>query len=400
MNPRMLHRWLSCGLALLLLAGGAAAQNLKEQENRKARLEKEIAILDGQLRAAAKESESAIGRLSLIRKKVASRRELVEESDRKIAVYTRAINEKQREIDAITRRLDTLTTYYGRLVRGAYKNRNPKIWYMYILASEDVAQGFRRYGYLRDLSKEMNGQARKIAAAKEQLEAEQEQLSDLKKEAEALRSERVAEMAKIQAEEKESKDLVDRLGRDKKKYQQQLNKKRGEVEALNREIERLIRNATAGTAKGTGGKAKPKQKIDYTLDKEFAANKGKLPWPAEGPVVDRFGQHYHPVFTKVKLPFNNGITLALAPQTGVKCVFDGVVKQIVVMPGYNKCILVQHGNYFTLYCKLGEIAVKAGDKVKTGQRLGTVETVQGETQLHFQIWAGREPQNPETWLRP
>ena len=271
---------------------------------------------------------------------------------------------------------------------------------MYILASEDVAQSFRRYGYLRDLSKEMNGQAKKIAAAKEQLEAEQEQLSNLKKEAEALRSERVAEMARIQAEEKESKDLVDRLGRDKKKYQQQLNKKRSEVEALNREIERLIRNATAGTAKETSGKTKPKQKIDYTLDKEFAANKGKLPWPAEGPVVDRFGQHYHPVFTKVKLPFNNGITLALAPQTAVKSVFDGVVKQIVVMPGYNKCILVQHGNYFTLYCKLGDIAVKAGDKVKTGQRLGTVETVQGETQLHFQIWAGREPQNPETWLRP
>ena len=130
MNPRMLHRWLTCGLALLLLAGGAAAQNLKEQENKKARLEKEIAILDGQLRAAAKESESAVGRLSLIRKKVASRKELVEESDRKIAVYNRAIDEKQQEITAITRRLDTLTTYYGRLVRGAYKNRNPKIWYM------------------------------------------------------------------------------------------------------------------------------------------------------------------------------------------------------------------------------------------------------------------------------
>ena len=101
MIPHNLHRWLSCGLALLLLAGGAAAQNLKEQENRKARLEKEIAILDGQLRAAAKESESAIGRLSLIRKKVASRRELVEESDRKIAVYNRAINEKQQEIEQV-----------------------------------------------------------------------------------------------------------------------------------------------------------------------------------------------------------------------------------------------------------------------------------------------------------
>ena len=76
------------------------------------------------------------------------------------------------------------------------------------------------------------------------------------------------------------------------------------------------------------------------------------------------------------------------------------MKQIVVMPGYNKCVLVQHGSYFTLYCKLGDISVKAGDKVKTGQQLGTVETLQGETQLHFQLWSGREPQNPEAWLRP
>ena len=70
------------------------------------------------------------------------------------------------------------------------------------------------------------------------------------------------------------------------------------------------------------------------------------------------------------------------------------------MPGYNKCILVQHGNYFSFYCKMGDVSVKKGDKVKTGQSLGTVDTIGDETQLHFQIWSGKNPQNPETWLRP
>ena len=118
------------------------------------------------------------------------------------------------------------------------------------------------------------------------------------------------------------------------------------------------------------------------------------------PVVDRFGQNYHPVYTKIKLHFNNGINIAVSPGTGVKAVFDGVVKQIVVMPGYNKCDLIQHGDYFSFYCKLGSVSVKAGDKVKTGQEIGTVDTMNGETQLHFQIWSGRTPQNPEIWLRP
>ena len=145
------------------------------------------------------------------------------------------------------------------------------------------------------------------------------------------------------------------------------------------------------------GDAKPQ--IDYKLASEFSRNKGRLPWPAAGPVVEGFGQRYHPVFTRLKMPFNNGIDVALSPGTAVSAVFDGVVKQIVVMPGYNICVLVQHGNYFSFYCKLQTADVKAGDKVKTGQRIGTVDTINGETRLHFQIWQGQSPQNPELWLR-
>ena len=70
-----------------------------------------------------------------------------------------------------------------------------------------------------------------------------------------------------------------------------------------------------------------------------------------------------------------------------------------MMPGYNQCVLVRHGEYFTFYCKLRNVTVKAGDKVKTGDRLGAVDTIGGENQFHFQLWSGRQPQNPELWLR-
>ena len=75
--------------------------------------------------------------------------------------------------------------------------------------------------------------------------------------------------------------------------------------------------------------------------------------------------------------------------------------QITVLPGYHQCILVQHGNYFTLYAKMKRVDVKAGDKVSTGQVLGTVDTIAGETVFHFEIWDDRTiPQDPERWLRP
>ena len=119
----------------------------------------------------------------------------------------------------------------------------------------------------------------------------------------------------------------------------------------------------------------------------------------EGAVVERFGKHKHPVYTNVDLPQNNGVTLTVKRGAEAKAVFNGTVTQIVVLPGYNQCVLVSHGEYFTLYSKLKTVNVKAGDKVVTGQTVGTVDTIGGEDQFHFELWKGSTPQNPENWLR-
>ena len=393
-------------IILAFLAGTLTAysQDTKAQESKRARLQKEIAILDGQIKAITTKSANALNQLTLIRKKVDARKELVAESDRDIAGLNSAISAKEKDIKVMQAKLDTLSDYYERLVRSAYKNRNAKVWYMYILASDNVGQAFRRYGYLRDLSKQMNIQAEKIIATKDTLEKERSALAQLKKDAEALRSERLVDMGKLQAEQNDSQKLVNQLKKDKKKYQQDLSKKQKEVDALNREIQRIINQALneKSSSKGSGKTTtkEPAKPIDYTLAKKFESNKGKLPWPAEGAVVEHYGQRYDPVYPNLKLPFNNGISIAMGQGSSIKAVFDGEVKQIVVMPGYNKCVLVQHGNYFSFYCKMGNVTVKKGDKVSTGQSIGTVDTIGGETQLHFQIWSGKTPQNPETWLRP
>lgn len=374
------------------------AQNTRTQENKRAKLEKEIAVINRQLKDNSKKSSSALSSIKLIQKKISNRNALISESDREIRELERSISGKQKEIDALNERLDTLTLYYERLVRNAYKNRDAKVWYMYIFASENIGQAMRRTGYLRNLSSQMNIQANRIMETKAELEAENEKLTQMKESAQQLRKERQAEVNSLKSEENESQRLVSQLKKDRRKYEKDLAAKKKQVEALNREIERIIREATKGSGKGTSSKT-GRTEIDQALDAEFARNKGRLPWPADGPIIDRFGQHYHPVYTSVKLPFNNGVTIAVAPGTQIKAVFNGVVKQIVIMPGYNKCVLVQHGNYFSFYCKLGNVSVKPGDKIKTGDVIGTVDTLDGETQLHLQIWQGSKPQNPELWLK-
>ena len=398
-----MRRVLHIVLILLLFGAVSSAQDTRRQESRKAALQKEIAEINRRLKENSQSSSRALTDLALVRRKISARQELIAESDREIQAFNDSVRVKQKEIDRLQARHDTLSLYYDRLVRSAYKNRDSRLWYMYILASENLGQAARRFGYLRGFSREMSAQAEKLRQTQAELEVEKERLAALKADAQSLRKQRQADVENLRSEESESATLVARLEKDRKKYQKDLAKKNREVEALNREIAAIIRRATSKSASGKKSAAKGGKStsttVDEALSNNFASNKGRLPWPAEGTVVDSYGQHYHPVYKNVKLPFNNGVTLAVARGTQAKAVFDGTVAQIVVIPGYNQCVLVQHGSYFTFYCKLKSVAVKAGDKVKTGTVLGTVDTISGEDQLHFQLWKERTPQNPETWLK-
>ena len=404
-NVLSIYVWMAVFAAAVLPSPLVLGQDTRAQENRKARLEKEIRKINSQLSATMEKSSSALSDLRLLGKKISLREELVQESDREIASLDREIAAKQDTVQALQARLDTLSAFYRRLVVNSYKNRDSRVWYMYIFGSEDLSQAMRRAVYLRGFSREMNSQGEKVKRSRAELEEAVEELSAMKESAEKLRQARRAEVDALRGERSQSEALVAKLNKEKDKYQRQLDEKRRQVEALNREIAEIIRKAVKKSSGGTSGKPGAKggkstsSAVDTKLAKEFASNKGKLPWPVDGTVVESFGEHNHPVYKNVKLPFNNGVNVAVAKGAEVKAVFDGTVAQIVVMPGYNQCVLVQHGSYFTFYCKLGSVSVKAGDKVRTGQVLGKVDTIGGETQLHFQLWSGRNPQNPENWLK-
>lgn len=399
---------------LLAAAAPSFSQDTREQESRRAALEKEIAQLEQQIAENISRSSSALNDLTLIRKQVETRKALVAESERQIRMIDDSITLTTANIAGLQARIDTLTSYFGRLVRSAYKNRDARVWYVYILTSRNFGQATRRYSYLKNLSSTLNDEAAQVKEMRAGLELELTRLDSLKVQATQLRDAQQKELAGLRAEEKRSDDLVSQLKRYRTRYQRQLETKRKQVEDLNREIERIIaeyiaeqkareeeqrRAAAARQGEQQAAAETPAPVIDYELAAEFESNKGKLPWPADGPVLEKFGRHNHPVYTNIVMPFSNGISIGLAKGSAVRAVFDGEVKNVIAMPGYNMCVLVQHGSYFTFYCKLGQVSVKAGDKVSTGSIIGTVDTIDGQTQLHFQIWKEKSPQNPEIWLR-
>lgn len=382
-------------LTFLLIFQISFGQDISKQNARKKKIEDEIAYIDKQLSNTKSAQRKSINALNLTQKQIENRREIIYTLDKEIRGYNSGISSKSNEIERLERRLDTLQLYHENLVYNAYKNRDSKTWFMYILASDNIGQGVRRWSYLKNLSNSVQQQALQITALQERLIKERSELQDMRIASISTQKAREAEYKKLSQEETKVMNTINSLKRQERKLRNDMNKKRKEVEKLNKEIERILAEAVKQQKKA--GKAVA---VDYELSAKFSDNKGKLPWPvAKGVVVEKFGQGYHPVFRTVKLPFNNGINISTDRNAKALCIFDGVVKQILVMPGYNQCVLVQHGEYFTFYCKLKQVNVQSGQSVRRGAIIGTIdEDDEDSTILHFQLWKGTDKQNPEHWL--
>jgi septal ring factor EnvC (AmiA/AmiB activator) len=398
-----MRKFLLIGLLILCaISAGAQSSSVKRLESQRAQLEKDIELLNRKLSQNSKSSSEALSSLTLVRRKISAREQLIASYDQTLKLLNDSLRICQRELNRVQARRDTLAYYYSRLVKGAYKNRDSRLWYMYVLSSNSVGQAFNRFGYLRNLSSQMSQQALKLKEAEEELQVQKARLNKLKAEAEKVRKKVVDERTQLRSEEGDASKMVDKLKKDRKTYEKQLKEKNRQKQELNRKIADMIRQQTkkqsSGGKKSSGSKT-TSTTVDTKLSNEFAANKGKLPWPVEGTIVERFGKHNHPVYQNVQLPQNNGVTLVVRRGAPVKAVFNGTVSQIVVLPGYNQCVLVNHGEYFTLYSKLKSVSVKAGQKITTGQEVGTVDTIGGEDLFHFELWKGSDPQNPENWLK-
>lgn len=389
---------------LTALNAGAQSSSVKRLESLRAQLENDIKILNRQLDQNIKNSNKVLSSLTLVRRKINAREQLIATYDKQLKELNDSLYLCQKELGRLQARHDTLSLYYSRLVRGAYKNRDTRLWYMYILSSDSMGQAFNRFDYFRNLSTQMSAEALKLREASAQLEAQKQRLNKLKAQVNETRKKVVSERSQLQSEEGDASRMVSQLKKDRRTYEKQLKEKNRQKEELNRKIAELIRQQTrkqdgAGKKTGGGSSKTTSTAVDTKLSNEFAANKGRLPWPVEGTIMERFGKHSHPVYKNVQLPQNNGVTLVVKHGAQAKAVFNGTVSQIVVLPGYNQCVLVNHGEYFTLYSKLKSVSVKAGQKISIGQVVGTVDTIGGEDLFHFELWKGSTPQNPEDWLK-
>ncbi len=404
---------LSAGVGNVYAQQTAEISGYREEVSR---LQKEIEFIDGQLRSLGASHKNSLDAYNLVKEKAGGRRKIVNAIERECSRLERSIDSTTRVIDRHTILLKAYEERYRRLIVNAYKQRDSRLWFMYLLSSSDIEQGYRRWQYLKNYAQEINKHGSAIIEQRALLETRKGALELLKQESEERKNEVKSEYDSLLREQTELDNYVKSLASKQDDFRKELAVKQQQVGKLNREIERLIQieieraeRERAAAAKKAGKKSESSPNAQQSaslasvqlLNAEFEQNAGKLPWPVEtGVITEQFGQHNHPVFKGVKLPFNNGVNISTTKGSNVSAIFDGVVSRVITIPGYNMCVMLRHGEYFTFYCKLEQVYVKSGDTVKRGDVLGYLASEQGNiSTLHFEIWKGTTKQDPELWLR-
>ena len=193
------------------------------------------------------------------------------------------------------------------------------------------------------------------------------------------------------------------LRRKEKSLAGEISSKQKKAAAIDREIDRLIKEAIAASNKAAGKTGSSAFSLTPELQliaDNFQANKGRLPWPLEkGLVIQGFGKQPHPV-VKTAMIQSNGVTIATTPNAKVRAVFEGEVMSIILIKGSNAIVLIRHGNYITAYKNLGKVFVKKGDKIRAKQVIGEVFTnkTTNKTNLQFCVFVEQKAQNPKNWI--
>jgi len=375
----------------------------KELEAQRIRLKKEIKQINTILFKNSKTRKNALTEVEDLQVKLNVRSELIKVTNQQANLLTSKIRINEKNISVQRKELEDLKSEYANLIRKSYESKSLQNRLMFLFSSENFLQAYKRLRYLKQYVRYRRKQGKAISKKTKLLQQLNQMLSNEKADKILLIEENRIVQKEIEKEKKEQNTLIKNLERKQKKLASQISKKEKQQRAIDREINRLIREAIAASNSRAGKKGKktfqltPEAKL---LADNFISNKGRLPWPLEkGIVVQGFGRQRHPV-VKTTIIQSNGVVIATEPLAQVRAVFEGEVMSVIVIKGSNPSVLIRHGNFITLYTNLAKLYVKKGEKVNAKQAIGEVFTNQqtGKTQLQFGIFNNVKALNPKDWV--
>ena len=372
----------------------------KKLEAQKISLKKEISQINSLIAESKKRSKNLADDIEDLQLKISVRDKLININNSQLNNLTNIINNQNDRIDDLEVNLKNLKNEYEKIIYNSYKKRSTQMKLMFLFASENINQAFKRFQYFKQYSKYRKKQADRIVQVQQEIEDNVDSLLISKIQKEKLIEENRDVKQSLTIEKQQQDNLFKGLLKNQKDYAAQINKKEKQTKLIDNEIQKLIRLAIAESNKNNNSTNFALTPEGRLISTNFQANRGRLPWPVkEGVIVRRFGTQPHPVVRTTTIN-SNGISIATSPNSVAYSVFDGEVLSVYGFSGGNPGVLIRHGKYISNYQNLSSIFVKKGDKINANDEIGVVFTNQsnGKTVLKFNIFNELKPENPTIWL--
>lgn len=378
---------LVCSLVVLRLA----ADDVKDLQREQEQIRRELAETEQLLKETKKNETATTNKLTLLNKNIKDRKRLINGINREIQAIDHDMLRLVARRGELQVEQNRLREDYAKLIRKTHYQQRMQSPLLFILSAKNFQQLMRRMRYLRQFARYRQRQVAAIEATQADIDAQNQSLAERKTERNAALKSQQKEQEQLTRDQRKQQKMLNELKKKEKNLAAKQKKQQKRINEINKKIEDVIR----------------KQATKTTLTKEqqllaggFEQNKGRLPWPVEkGFISGTFGVHQHPVYEHVTVN-NKGIYLQTTAGSTARAVYEGEVSSCVVL-GNTYAVIVQHGNYRTVYSNLSQLKVKQGDKVKAKQALGTIYSDpddDNKTEVYFQIYKDRQLLDPTPWL--
>jgi len=346
------------------------------------------------LKETEKSKNITVGKLNVINKQIRNRQSLISNLRSDIKVQSDEIILIRNLIMSLKRDLRILNNEYSDMIYSSYKSRSSLDKLTYIFSSKDYNQMFRRFNYIFQYSKFRKNQIIEINKVYEELEYQENNLSDVNKKQKKLLDDELSENNKLQKLKGRQRKIISDLNKKQRNLRKEISERKVALENLDKLIRDIIRREKEALLKNGDDDINLLE-----ITEGFEANIGKFEWPVKsGFISNKFGEHPHPIIKNIKVK-NDGIDIQTSKSSQVHAIYDGKVSTVAFIPGMNNVVIINHGEYYTLYAKLKNLKVQKGDIISEKQVIADLVTNNdGITQLQFQIWKNNIKLNPENWI--
>ena len=378
----------------LFLTPAVAADSVKDLQKKQRQLQEEIEQTNKMLKQTKRDESATINKLQLLNRNIKNQKVLIRTLDNEITALNREMEQLSSTRDSLQTVLEGYKTEYARMVRQSHYAQLQQSPLLFLLSSSSFQQLARRARYLQEFARFRQEQVRRIENTQAEIDTQNELLQANKNDKQTALSSRKREQENLKRDERKQQNMLNQLKSKEKKLSKQIQQKQKKVNELNKKIDDIVRKQADKASKTT------LTKEQQLIAGGFEANKGRLPWPVEkGMISGHYGKQQHPVYSQVTID-NKGIYLQTVAGAKARSVYKGEVTSCFMVGG-TYAVIIQHGNYRTVYSNLAKLSVKQGDAVDTKQNIGTIYTdpeQDQKTELYFQIYQDRNILNPELWI--